>query len=84
MVKAYHRQKPETQRTLYSQDRSMSFYLDVKNRLLIKAATIDYPFPLDNASTLALANLLKIFYADIAAAAMPYTGPKERGRTEDW
>ena len=60
----------------------MTFYLDDKDRLLIKADTIAYPFPLDNKTTLALANMLKIFYADIAQSAMPFTGIEKPGRSK--
>jgi hypothetical protein len=66
-----------------TQDGSITFYLDEQYRLLIKPNSVDYPFPLSEVDTLALANMLKIHYGDIALAALPFNGVKDRGR-KDW
>ena len=63
---------PEQQRTLKSADQTMTFHLDENQRLLIKAESIPYPFPLDNRTTLALANMMRVFYDDIAQSAKPH------------
>jgi hypothetical protein len=76
---------PELQRTLTSADATMTFHLDDQNRLLIKADNISYPFPLDNVTTLQLANMLRIFYDEIAQSAKPYNGEKRKGNpAESW
>lgn len=78
--KAIDKQRPVKQRTIVSD--GMTFYLDEQNRLLIQSGMVDYPFPLDNQTTLALANLLRIFYDDIAQSAKPFAFVGKPGHAE--
>ena len=84
MTRALHLQVPKTQRTIKSTDVSVKLYLDENCQLLIQPASVAYPFPLDQQTTLALANLLKIYYQDIVEASKPFTGEKQRGFPERW
>lgn len=74
------KQKPATRNTIKSS--GLTFFLDEQQRLLFKADSVPYPFPLDNQTTLALANLLVMNYKDIAAAAKPYAFVAKPGRKE--
>jgi hypothetical protein len=82
--KAIHKQRPETQRTVLSADKSIRLILTSEQQLHIRPVYAETSYFLDSVGVLALANVLHIFYQDIVEEARQHNGPKDAGRKEPW